>query len=47
MTIGVFMAYTKTESGYNDYNRYVPDPDEQGETWEGMYNLLRCGVPRC
>lgn len=41
------MTFTKSHLDYNEYERHIPDPDEQGETWEGMYSLMRCPTPRC
>lgn len=32
---------------YDGNQKYIPDPDEEGETWEGMYKLMRCPLPRC
>lgn len=32
---------------YNECDAYLQDPDEHGESWEGMYNLMRCPIPRC
>lgn len=41
------MTYRKQSPDYNENYQREIDPDEQGETWEGMYNLMRCPVPRC
>jgi len=41
------MALAKNEPKNYESEEYAFDPDEQGETWEGMYHLMRCPVPRC
>jgi hypothetical protein len=41
------MDYKKYHPTYQEFKNKIDDPDDQGNSWQGMYNLMRCVIPRC
>lgn len=34
-----------THPTFVEFNRLKKDPDDEGNSWQGMYRLLRCPIP--